>query len=46
MSFRALLIAAAIVLTGSVNAQTRWDMPTPYGDDECQTINVRQFAGK
>ena len=44
MSLRLLWIAAAFVLAGSVAAQTRWDMPTPYSDGEFHTINVMQFA--
>jgi TRAP-type C4-dicarboxylate transport system substrate-binding protein len=35
---------AGLALAGTVQAQTRWDMPTPYGDGEFHTINVRQFA--
>ena len=42
---RALFAAAALILsTGSVQAQTKWDMPTPYSDGEFHTINVKQFA--
>ena len=44
MNVKALCVAAAVVLTGSVNAQTKWDMPTPYSDGEFHTVNVRQFA--
>jgi TRAP-type C4-dicarboxylate transport system substrate-binding protein len=25
-------------------AQTKWDMPTPYVDNEFHTVNIRQFA--
>ena len=35
---------AALGLTGAVQAQTKWDMPTPYSDGEFHTINVRQFV--
>ncbi len=35
---------AALLLAGTVQAQTKWDMPTPYSDGEFHTINVRQFA--
>lgn len=43
--FRNTLIAvAALALCGSVHAQTKWDMPTPYGDGEFHTRNVRAFA--
>jgi TRAP-type C4-dicarboxylate transport system substrate-binding protein len=29
---------------GGVQAQTKWDMPTPYPDGNFHTKNVRQFA--
>ena len=35
---------AALALAGAAQAQTKWDMPTPYGDGEFHTINVRLFA--
>ena len=38
-----LLIAAAFAV-GSVQAQTKWDMPTPYSDGEFHTRNVKQFV--
>lgn len=48
MKFAALFAAAALAalaaLAGGAHAQTRWDMPTPYGDGEFHTINVRQFV--
>jgi TRAP-type C4-dicarboxylate transport system substrate-binding protein len=34
---------AALALAGTVQAQSKWDMPTPYGDGEFHTVNVRQF---
>jgi TRAP-type C4-dicarboxylate transport system substrate-binding protein len=34
---------AALVAT-SAGAQTKWDMPTPYGDGIFHTQNIRQFA--
>jgi TRAP-type C4-dicarboxylate transport system substrate-binding protein len=38
-------VSAALALAaGLAHAQTKWDMPTPYGDSEFHTINVRQFA--
>jgi TRAP-type C4-dicarboxylate transport system substrate-binding protein len=37
------LIAAALAL-GAAQAQTKWDMPTPYPDGEFHTVNVRQFV--
>jgi len=39
-----LITAAALALCGSVQAQTKWDMPTPYGDGEFHTRNVRAFT--
>jgi TRAP-type C4-dicarboxylate transport system substrate-binding protein len=38
------LCFAALALAGTAQAQTKWDMPTPYSDGEFHTINVRQFA--
>jgi len=42
-SITGLSLAAGLCLT-SVNAATKWDMPTPYGDGVHHTKNVRQFA--
>ena len=44
MSFKALLAVVLFATCGALNAQTKWDMPTPYSDGEFHTINVRQFA--
>ena len=45
MKLKALLAAVALgALTASAQAQTKWDMPTPYSDGEFHTVNVRQFA--
>ena len=45
MKLKSLSVSvAALVLAGTVQAQTKWDMPTPYSDGEFHTINVRQFA--
>jgi TRAP-type C4-dicarboxylate transport system substrate-binding protein len=41
---KTLIIAAALALCGSVQAQTKWDMPTPYGDGEFHTRNAKAFA--
>jgi TRAP-type C4-dicarboxylate transport system substrate-binding protein len=41
---RLFAVFAALALAGAVQAQTKWDMPTPYSDGEFHTINVRQFA--
>ncbi|MGF2735032.1 TRAP transporter substrate-binding protein [Marinobacter sp. DUT-1] len=38
---------AAVVLTaaiGTAQAETNWDMPTPYGDSNFHTVNIREFA--
>ena len=44
-SIAALALAAtAPVLSSTAQAQTKWDMPTPYSDGEFHTINVRQFV--
>jgi TRAP-type C4-dicarboxylate transport system substrate-binding protein len=42
LSFAALALAASV--HSGAQAQTKWDMPTPYSDGEFHTINVRQFA--
>jgi TRAP-type C4-dicarboxylate transport system substrate-binding protein len=34
----------AVGLATSATAQTKWDMPTPYGDGTFHTKNVRAFA--
>jgi len=45
MKRNSLLAAiAALALTGAAQAQTKWDMPTPYPDGNFHTKNVRQFA--
>ena len=45
MKLRTLIVSfAALSLAGLAQAQTKWDMPTPYSDGEFHTINVRQFA--
>ena len=43
----ALGLAGAAVVAGlglPAEAQTRWDMPTPYGDTVFHTVNIAQFA--
>ena len=45
MRLKALFVSfAALALAGAAQAQTKWDMPTPYADGNFHTINVRQFA--
>lgn len=39
-----LLGAVACLSQGVAQAQTKWDMPTPYADTEFQTKNNYQFA--
>jgi TRAP-type C4-dicarboxylate transport system substrate-binding protein len=41
MIFRCLLV---FLVAGAAQAQTKWDMPTPYSDGEFHTRNVKQFA--
>ncbi|OHY72574.1 TRAP transporter substrate-binding protein [Marinobacter sp. AC-23] len=38
-----LTAAALTLIVGSAQA-TDWDMPTPYGDSNFHTVNIRQFA--
>jgi TRAP-type C4-dicarboxylate transport system substrate-binding protein len=38
------LSAAGALSMGAAQAQTKWDMPTPYSDGEFHTRNVRTFA--
>jgi len=38
-----LIAAAALALCGTVQAQTKWDMPTPYSDGEFHTRNAVMF---
>jgi TRAP-type transport system periplasmic protein len=41
---KALFAAVALSLGGAAQAQTKWDMPTPYSDGEFHTRNVKQFV--
>ncbi len=43
LTFVAAALAAGIA-SGSAQAQTKWDMPTPYSDGEFHTRNVRQYV--
>ena len=44
-TFIAAAVAGALAIAaGAAQAQTKWDMPTPYSDGEFHTINVKQFA--
>jgi TRAP-type C4-dicarboxylate transport system substrate-binding protein len=42
----AVLLAASVAFAAfnSAQAQTKWDMPTPYADGEFHTRNIKQFA--
>jgi TRAP-type C4-dicarboxylate transport system substrate-binding protein len=47
MTMKALKFLPAIALAcawGTAQAQTKWDMPTPYVDGEFHTQNIRTFA--
>ena len=41
---RLAILAAAALAVGSAQAQTKWDMPTPYSDGEFHTRNVKAFV--
>jgi TRAP-type C4-dicarboxylate transport system substrate-binding protein len=41
---RAALFAVTALAIASAQAQTKWDMPTPYSDGEFHTRNVRTFV--
>ncbi len=45
MKLKPIFLAfAAFALAGTVQAQTKWDMPTPYPESEFHTVNIKQFA--
>ena len=45
MNLKPIFVAvAALALSGAAQAQTKWDMPTPYSDGEFHTINIKQFV--
>ncbi|HEX7052336.1 MAG TPA: TRAP transporter substrate-binding protein [Burkholderiales bacterium] len=39
-----IVVAAAALCAGAAQAQTKWDMPTPYSDGEFHTRNVVAFV--
>ena len=43
-SVKFALAAAALGFATSASAQTKWDMPVPYGDTNFHTQNIVQFA--
>ncbi len=45
MKLKPLFVSfAALAVAGAAQAQTKWDMPTPYSDGEFHTVNVKQFV--
>lgn len=46
MKINAKYLAAFMlsVVIGNAYAETNWDMPTPYGDSNFHTVNIREFA--
>jgi len=40
----ALVIVSAFCLVAPASAQIKWDMPTPYPENNFHTINIKQFA--
>ena len=43
-TFIATAVAGAFALAaGAAQAQTKWDMPTPYPDGNFHTVNIKQF---
>jgi TRAP-type transport system periplasmic protein len=45
MRIRGLLCGAlAAAIAATAQAQTKWDMPTPYSDNEFHTLNVKRFV--
>ena len=41
---KTLAISFSVLAATAAQAQTKWDMPTPYPDAEFHTVNVRQFV--
>lgn len=44
MKSRIAVLLAASAVFGVAQAQTKWDMPTPYSDGEFHTRNVKMFV--
>lgn len=42
--FIAAVVLGSVLSAGAAFAETKWDMPTPYGDGVHHTQNVREFA--
>jgi len=44
MMLKPLLVSfAAFALSAAAQAQTKWDMPTPYPEGNFHTVNIKQF---
>ena len=41
---RLTALAVLVIAAGAVQAQTTWDMPTPYAPREFHTLNIQQFV--
>jgi TRAP-type C4-dicarboxylate transport system substrate-binding protein len=44
MRFMTLLFAVAVVFAAGAAQAQKWDMPTPYNDNEFHTLNVKRFV--
>ncbi|OAI53126.1 C4-dicarboxylate ABC transporter substrate-binding protein [Betaproteobacteria bacterium SCGC AG-212-J23] len=41
---KTIIALAALAASGAAQAQTKWDMPTPYSEGEFHTRNIKAFA--
>jgi TRAP-type transport system periplasmic protein len=41
---KTIFALAALAAFGAAQAQTKWDMPTPYSDGEFHTRNIKEFV--
>jgi len=41
---KVLFVSVALAFTAAAQAQTKWDMPTPYAEGEFHTRNVKAFV--
>ena len=46
MRNRLALLAASLTFVTAAQAQTTWDMPTPYAPREFHTVNIQEFADR
>ena len=44
MRFTKVLVALAVAMAGGAAQAQKWDMPTPYSDNEFHTLNVKRFV--